>query len=187
MNLRSVFSPSTLFVAFVACGGAVYCAWRFAPVPAITTAAPIDASASSARLTARIAEYVALRKADDSVALYSLVDPIERKGVDLATFLGVYGHGVLRVERLEPLAVTVDDAGRVAHAELDLDAEIVPSKLPDEFRRAFRMPDDPKQLRQHSKLGLDWVLRDREWFFRLDPQVEAQRQAARFQTAANGR
>ncbi len=121
-------------------------------------------------LTARVAEYVRLRLTDDWVALYAMTAPEQRTAVDLAAFLESYGHGVLKVAKLEPVATSVDAKTQSASVRMNLDAELVPERLPAAFRSGLRQPGEGG-LRQESDFELRWKWQDGTWYFAMDQEI----------------
>jgi hypothetical protein len=141
-----------------------------AAAAAATASAPRGFDQAAARLDARVASYLALRRADDWVGLYELTDPAHRARVDRTRFLLMYGQGVLRVVDIEATAATIDSGTRTARVSLSTTAELVAERLPAQFRRGFH-EDHPEHLRQEIAHELAWVWRDGEWWFEMDPEL----------------
>ncbi len=132
--------------------------------------------AAEERLTQTLENYRALRLKDDWVSIYDMVDPVHREEVSVQTFLKFFGSGILLVKDIETRSREIDWEATVPTAKVALSAELemVPSKLPAQFRRGLRI-DDPEALLQTTDFEMDWVWRENGWYFQLDSQVLAQK------------
>jgi hypothetical protein len=122
------------------------------------------------RLDARLQHYQEFRKADDWVALYEMTDPGHRKLVDRMTFLKMYGSGIVKIHGFDTKSVTIDTEKHTAVVVTMTDGEMIPAKLPAEFRRNLRI-DDPKELRRAAELTLNWRWVDDQWYFQMDREI----------------
>jgi hypothetical protein len=123
------------------------------------------------RLEQRVARYQELRRKDDWPALYEMTAPGQRRRVDRQSFLGLYGLGVLRIHRIDTKAIEIDTAARTALVAMTTVGELVPEKLPAQFRKV--RVDDPAGLRQVGDIEIAWVWDDGEWYFQMDREVVA--------------
>jgi hypothetical protein len=121
-------------------------------------------------LERRVGHYLDLRLADRWPALYELTDPVQRRSVDLVRFLDAYGHGVLRVEDISARSLRLDPDRGLAIVDLHTEARLVPERLPPEFRRGLDV-SDPEALRKSTDHAQHWVLRDGEWYYRLEDEI----------------
>jgi hypothetical protein len=139
---------------------------------------PADPFADAeARLAARVDEYLELRRQDDWVSLYALAAPEHRQRVDIASFLGMYGHGVMRVVEIEAVSSSIDGEARTASVALKTEAELVPAKLPPQYRASLK-EEHPEHLRRSIEHDLAWVWRADDWYFEMDPEIVTGRDAS---------
>jgi hypothetical protein len=144
-----------LLVAAIAAG--LLAAWR-----PWSTAAP-----TKERLHARMDSYTELRRASDWKALFALVDPIQQERVGLDTFLRFCGQEMTRLIGIDVKDTKLDADRGTASIDLEVEHELVPEKLPAQFRRNLKV-EDKSTLRQRSPYTLEWVWRDGEWYYSLD-------------------
>ena len=132
--------------------------------------APPSGEALRAALERRVGRYLGLRLADGWPTLYEFTDPVQRQRLGLSRFLDAYGHGVLKVEDIYARSLQVDPVRGVATVELHTDARMLPERLPPEFRRGLRV-DDPDSLKQSLDHTQTWVLRDGQWYYRMEDEI----------------
>lgn len=125
---------------------------------------------SELALAVRVEQFIDLRKHEDWAHLYELVDPAERKTMSLARFISYFGQGVSKLNTIEPRAVTVNHKKQVAAVGLYIDMELLPDRLPAAFRRNLQ-PSDKDQLRQQTEQSLQWVRRDKVWYFQCGREL----------------
>ena len=167
----AVIRRLALLALAVVVGVGFYRARQDQTAPASAATAPARGFDQAAtRLDARVAEYLALRRADDWVGLYGLTDPAHRARVDRTSFLLMYGQGVLRVLSIDATAATIDPETRTASVSLHTTAELVASRLPAQFRKGFH-EEHPEHMRQELDHDLTWVWRDGDWWFQMDPEL----------------
>lgn len=163
---------AAIFAAVLALGTAA--AW----IEGRSAISRANAAADRDALLARAEEYCRLRKSGDWVALYSLADPEDRRQVELPAFLGAFGHGALRIDEIAVTAVRIDDPGDQATVDLEIVMELVPEKLPAQFRHGFSKPEDPAALRQRAPFAMGWRRFEDQWYFRIDREVVTGRHAS---------
>jgi hypothetical protein len=129
-----------------------------------------------AALSARLAEYVALRQADDWVGVYALTDARDRKLVPIQRFLTLYGSGAIRTVALTEKSRQIDLAAGTAMVELTLDGELRLDRLPAAARRTLA-PHDPSALRQSGEFTSHWAWRDGTWWLRMEREAVTGRTA----------
>lgn len=153
------------FLIVALAGAVAYGAWEL-------TREPVDPFLEDAEgtLRDRFASYVELRKQDDWTAIWEMVDPVEREQMDLPTFMGVYGQGVMKTNDIVERDLDINFNTRRALLAVTTDAELVVSKLPPQYRASLRV-DDPADLRRKMEHDLGWVWRNGEWYFSLDAEV----------------
>lgn len=122
------------------------------------------------RLGVRIAEYAKLRKQEDWIAIYSLMDARDRKAVPLPTFLTLYGRGTLKTIELTEKVRQVDRPNATALVTMTLDAELQLDKLPASYRKSLG-PQDPANLRKTADFATEWSWSDGEWWLRMDKEA----------------
>lgn len=137
---------------------------------AISSEPPDPFERAQEELEGRVDEYLALRRADDWVALYQLTDPEHRRRVSLSTFLATYGRGLLEVHDIRATSFDIDPISRRATVGLWSDVELVPERLPEKFQRGFRVPA-PEFLRTQDEHSMSWRWTDGQWFFEMDREV----------------
>lgn len=140
---------------------------------AIEETQPLPETAE-ADLEARFEQYAAARLEEDWVAVYDLVDPAQREVVDLASFLGVYGQGVLRTHELSCRSIEIDEDTASAEVRAYSVSELVVERLPDQFRAGFQVPDDPEELRRSQEFSMAWVWSAGDWHYQMDNEVVRQ-------------
>ncbi len=148
-------------IAIVALAGAVgFGVWRM-------TGGAKDAFAMAEdRLGERVEEYLALRKTDDQVAIYNLMDPEQRKIKDLRTYLEFHVPGVIKTIELSWENPHIDAATRRATVMVNSTVELVPGRLPPPF--SDLKEEHEEHLRREGSEELEWVWRDDNWFLRMD-------------------
>ena len=137
---------------------------------AVSTEQPDPFERAEEALEQRVEEYLALRRADDWVALYQMTNPEHRRRVSLSTFLSTYGRGLLKVHEIRATSTEIDPISRRAEVGLWSDVELVPDRLPERFRRGFRAPP-PEFLRTQDEHSMSWKWIDGQWFFEMDREV----------------
>ncbi|MBL8727869.1 MAG: hypothetical protein JNM25_05530 [Planctomycetes bacterium] len=122
------------------------------------------------KLTDRVAEYVRLRIQDDWVGIYAMTDAKDRRVVPIQRFLTLYGSGAIRTVSLTETARQIDAAAGTAQVDMTLDGELQIDKLPPQARATLRL-QDPTATRQSGPASFQWVLRDGEWWLRMDREA----------------
>jgi hypothetical protein len=136
-----------------------------------------DFANAEAKLQLRMDEYLALRRADDWVALYQMTNPKDRAALTLNEYLSVYAHGVIKLHEVRADRIELDPVRREARAFLTTDGELIPSRLPAKYRRGFR-EEHPERLRQTTTHELDWVWLNGQWFYQIDRDVVSRADAS---------
>jgi hypothetical protein len=127
---------------------------------------------TEAGVRARIEAYTAMRKADDWLAVYDLLDPADRARVRKEEFLRLYATGALRVHDARVEHVHIE--GSRATVDMVIDGELVLERLPDAARRGLNI-QKPEDLRQGLRETFEWVFRDGQWYLRIDREVRTGR------------
>lgn len=133
---------------------------------------PVDRFEASGEelLRDRFLSYVDLRKNDDWVAIYDMVDPYERRDMDLGGFLGVYGQGVMKTHEITARDLDINSITRRARVTVTTEAELVVSKLPAQYRNSLKV-EDPAELKRTMDHAIGWVWRGDNWYFSLEEEV----------------
>lgn len=127
-----------------------------------------------AKLSARVAEYAALRKEGDWVKTFSLYAAQDRKLVPLTTFLQLYGSSPLKVLDMAESEREIDIPNGTARVKLTIEAELQLEKLPAATRRSLG-PQDPAQLRKKESYDSHWYWESGDWWLRMDPEAISRR------------
>lgn len=165
-----------LLLALLAAGGyGIKLHSGLGTAPAATSDAPpvapadLDTEAAERDLRQRFEVFRELKLEDDHVALYDLVDPMERTAVDLRTFLEFYDHGFVRVNELTLESIDFDWEHQRAVVSARTMAELVLENLPPQYRPPA--PENPDDLKVDAPHKIRWVRRDGRWYFCLDEQL----------------
>lgn len=129
-----------------------------------------DFANAEVKLQERMDEFLALRRAEDWVALYQMTNPKHRAALTLDEYLSVYGRGVIKVHELRADRIELDPVRREAKAFLTMDGELIPSRLPAKYQRGFR-EEHPEHLRQTTTLEVDWIWIAGQWFYQVDREI----------------
>jgi hypothetical protein len=127
------------------------------------------------RLNQRLASYKELRISDGWEELYKMTDPAHREKVDLARFLQIYATGAVKILDVDTRRIEVDPKTRIADCTFAVKGEMVPSKLPPQFRKNLQLPSDPAErlaaLRTEDDVTISWIYKGGEWYFLMDREV----------------
>lgn len=162
-NLLELTIRRIALVSLVALVG--FGAWRLATQEKDAFA---DPALRDQLLAARMDEYIAMRKANDQVALYGMMDPEQRAIKTLPEYLKFHDLDVLKIIEMTWADPRVDVETGTARVRLDSTVELQPSKLPPPFNKL--QEEHEEHLRQSSSEELDLVWRKAEgdWFLRMD-------------------
>jgi hypothetical protein len=141
---------------------ALFAAVAFGGYRAIQTPA---VAAGADRLTERMDQYVALRRADDQVGIYQLTDPEQRKIKRLEKYLEFYGTGILKVIDMTYDDIRVDADANLARVRLKTTLQLIPERLPKPYNNLDE--EHPEHLRRSGEEELDWVWREDDWYLRM--------------------
>lgn len=122
------------------------------------------------RLADRFDQYVSLRIADDTVALYEMVAPEQRAKMDLPTYIQFYGQGVFKTHSIVQHAVDLDVDLGTATMDVTTDGELNVDRLPPNVSASLRV-DDADALRQKRQHPLEWVWRSGDWYVLIESDV----------------
>ncbi len=156
-NTSSGRSATTFLLVAAIAAGSLLAAWRPWSKPAPT----------EERLRARLDSYTELRRTSDWKTLFTLVDPIEQERVGQDSFFRFYGQEMTRLIGLQVKETHMNADRGTASIDLEVEHELVPEKLPAQYRRNLKV-EDKSTLRQRSPYTLEWVWRDGDWYFSLD-------------------
>lgn len=134
-------------------------------------------------LSERVAEYVQLRLAEDWPAIYSLIDPGDRRIVPMQRFLVLYGSGAIKPLALSEISREV--GATEAEVELNLDGELQLDRIPQSARNSLA-GHDPAARRQAAPFETKWKWRDGKWWLLLDEQARTGRVEGRPIVPAGG-
>ena len=159
-NASTGRSAMTVLLAMAVAAGGALAIWRPWSKPA----------PSEVRLRARLDEYVDLRRASNWKAIYSMSDPIEQAKVGLDAFLRFYGGEMTRFLGLDVKEAHMDAERGVATIDVEIEHEVIPERLPAQFRRNLTL-EDKDSLKQRGPHKLEWVWRDGDWYMGMDRVV----------------
>lgn len=121
---------------------------------------------AESRMGQRLDEYIALRKQDDQVNVYGMLDPEQRKIKGLQEYLEFHGRGVLKVLEMSWEDLHIDPETKMASVTVASTVELQPAKLPPPFNTLNE--EHPEHLRKTGNEELQWVWREGEWYLRMD-------------------
>jgi len=124
-----------------------------------------DQAAAEADLEKRFEAFAALKKSEDYVALYDMVDPSEREVLDLRSFLSYY---ILVTHGMWFAGAEFDWAQGTAIVSANIHAELRTDRLPAGYRVDNASPED---THVEQTLLMTWVRNGGEWYFRVDQDV----------------
>jgi len=132
-------------------------------------------AARRSALEKSVERYAELRRREDWKALYAMVDPDQRAAVSESRFLAIFGTPVVRFSGIDAAVASVEPGARRATARLAADVELVVAALPEPYRRV-RVENDAA-LRQRAEHTIAWVWRGGAWYWQLEKEVAAGKDA----------
>ncbi|MEX1026189.1 MAG: hypothetical protein WD226_14030 [Planctomycetota bacterium] len=130
-----------------------------------------DADAEVAHLTERCEAFKQRRFAGEWLEIYQeFLVPEHRALMSPQEFLGLYDSNLLRPLAMETLDIKIDEEARNALVTFAFTGELVAENLPGNFRKGFKRPENPEDLRQTSEYSDLWTWQEGEWYWPLPKQ-----------------